>query len=171
MSVPVIYTLGTLLFGFGMLTWELADWYPGLKALTGKSKFKVIGQLLPFFLTWCVGALFTLCAGGIAGALKLGLLWGSQFIGDAVYVYGFGGQQIMAPMAANLVLTPGGLLVTILAFVVFLVRRKKGEAGSKWRGFASGGTLVLSAGVAKWVALPLASAANGAGFWFTGMVS
>jgi hypothetical protein len=170
-NVPVYYTLGSLLFGFSMLVWEVADWYPGIKALQGKKKLQYLGDLLPFLLTWAIGALFTLSMGGIAGALGKGLLWGSQVIGDAVYVYGFGGPQMLAPQSGNLVLTPGGLFVAILAFVIFLVRRKKGATGSKWRGFASGGTLALSAGVARWAAVPLASAANLAGVWVTAVVS
>lgn len=171
MSIPVYYTLGTLLFGFAMLVWEVADWYPGIKALTGKQKLRHLGALLPFVLTWCIGALFTLCAGGVAGVVGKWMLWGSQYIGDAVYVYGFGGPQMLAPRTANLVLTPGGLFMAILAFVVFFVRRKKGSTGSKWRGFVSGGTLALSAGVARWAAVPLASAANAAGIWLTAVVS
>ena len=171
MNVPVYYTLGTLLFGFGLLAMEVSYWYPGLDALRGKKKLQHLGNLLPFLLTWAVGALFTLCAGGVAGALGKGLLWGSQVIGDAVYVYGFGGPQMMAPTTGNLVLTPGGLFMAILAFAVFFARRHKGETGSKWRGFLSGGTLALSAGVARWAAVPLASAANIAGVWFTAVVS
>lgn len=165
------YTLGSLLFGFGMLVWEVAGWYPGIKALRGKRKLEHLGDLLPFLLTWCIGALFTLCTGGIAGVLGKGLLWGSQIIGDAVYVYGFGGPDMIAPRTANLVLTPGGLLMAIMSFIVFFVRRSAGETGSKWRGFLSGGTLVMSAGVARWAAVPLASAANAAGVWFTAVVS
>ena len=167
----VYYTLGTLLFGFALLAYEIADWYPGLKALQGKRKLRIIGQLLPFVLTWAIGALFTLCTGGLAGVLRNWGLWGAQTIGDLAYVYGFGGTQMLAPMTANLVLTPGGLFMAILAFVVFFARRSKGATGSKWRGFGSGATLALSAGVARWAAVPLATAANAAGVWFTALVS
>jgi hypothetical protein len=170
-SIPVWYTLGSLLFGFVMLVWEVAAWYPGVKALTGKKKVQHLGNLLPFLLTWCIGALFTLCTGGLAGVLGKGMLWGSQVIGDAVYEYGFGGPHMLAPQTANLVLTPGGLLMAILAFTAFVVRRKHGETGSKWRGFLSGGTLAMSAGIARWAAVPLASAANVSGVWFTALVT
>lgn len=170
-GIPVYYTLGTLLFGFILFAWEVADWYPGIKALRGKRKLQYLGDLLPFFLTWAIGALFTLCTGGIAGVLAKWQLWGAQIIGDAAYEYGFGGPRMAAPMTANLVLTPGGLFMAILAFVVFFVRRKKGATGSKWRGFLSGGTLALSAGIARWAAVPLATGANLAGVWFTAIVS
>lgn len=171
MNVPVYYTIGSLLFGFSMLVWEVADWYPGIKALTGKRKLQQLGDLLPFVLTWAIGALFTLCAGGVAGVLGKWMLWGAQVVGDLAYVYGFGGPQMLAPQSANLVLTPGGLLMAILTFIVFFVRRSKGATGSKWRGFLSGGTLALSAGIARWAAVPLATGANLAGVWFTAMVS
>lgn len=171
MSIGVYYTMGTLLFGLAMLVWEVADWYPGVKALTGKKKIHYIGQLLPFVLTWCVGALFTLCAGGLAGVVGKWMLWGGGALGDLTYVYGFGGPQMLAPRTQGLALEPGGLVIAILSFVVFLVRRRQGATGSKWRGFASGGTLALSAGVARWAAVPLASAANLAGVWFTAVVS
>lgn len=167
----VYYTMGTLLFGFTMLVWEIADWYPGIKALQGKRKLQIIGQLLPFVLTWAIGALFTLCAGGVAATVGKFMLWGAETLGDLTYVYGFGGPQMLAPRTVGLALDPGGLLIAILAFVVFVVRRKKGATGSKWRGFLSGGTLALSAGVARWAAVPLASAANLAGVWFTAVVS
>jgi len=170
-NAPVYYTIGTLLIGFSMLAWEIADWYPGIKALTGKRKLHYLGQLLPFVLTWAIGALFTLCVGGLAGVLGKWMIWGSTFVGDAVYQYGFGGPQMLAPQTANLVLTPGGLFMAILSFVVFYVRHDKGATGSKWRGFLSGGTLALSAGIARWAAVPLASAANLAGVWFTAVVS
>ncbi len=163
----VYYTLGTVLFGLVMLVWEVAGWYPGIKVLTGKKKLKALGDLLPFVLSWCTGALFVLCTGGIAGVLGKGILWGADWIGDTTYVWGFGGQHILAPRSNGLVLDPGGLIMAILVFVVFFARRGFGETSSKWRGFFSGTTLAMSAGVARWAAVPLASAMNVAGAWIT----
>lgn len=169
----VYYTLGTLLVGTAFLVWEIADWWPGIKPFRSEKKdwVKLVGPLLPFFLSWCVGALITLCVGGFAATVSEVVIWGTGWLGDAAYVWGVGGTRQSAPVSSDVALTSGGLFMTCLVIAVFLARRKKGEVASKRRGILSGMTMSLSAGVARFVAIPLASTVNLAGAWVTGVVS
>ena len=82
-----------------------------------------------------------------------------------------GAQTGTAPGSTSAPLTQGGLLMTALVLAGFLARRKRGATGSKWRGWCSGIGLALSAGVARYAAIPLASAVNLSGAWLTGVVS
>lgn len=169
----VYYTLGTLLVGTALLVWEISEWWPGVKPFKAEKKdwVKLVGPLLPFFLSWCVGALFTLCAGGFANTISDAVIWGAGWLGDAAYVWGVGGTRQNAPTSPDVALTSGGLFITCLVIAAFIARRKKGKVVNKRRGFLSGMTMALSAGVARWVAIPLASTVNLAGVWVTGVVS
>ena len=53
----------------------------------------------------------------------------------------------------------------------FLARRKSGATSSKWRGWGAGIGLGLSGGIARYAAVPLASAVNAAGVWLTAVVA
>jgi len=164
------FTVGTVLVGLAMIVWELAVWYPGRKALM-KKPVPWLGQLLPFAILWCTGALMAMCLGGLVGYATDWFIWGTGWLGDAALVWGVGGQRQAAPQSGvSQALTTGGLVMTLLLMTGVLARLGKGFSASKKRGLVSGITLSLSAGVAAFVAVPLASAANLSGIWLTAVV-
>lgn len=163
-------TLGSVLFGLAFLVWELFVWFPGIKPLQINAVAH-LGNLLPFVICWCVGALTVMVVGGLVGWIGDTALWGLNVFGDGLLVYGVGARSGTAPGSTSAPLTEGGLFMTVLVIVAFLARRKRGATGSKWRGWGSGIGLGLSAGVARYAAVPLASAVNATGVWLTGAVS
>ena len=163
-------TLGAVLAGVVLLGWELAVWFPSVKALQSNA-IGYLGDLLPFVLCWCVGALTVMVVGGFVGWIGDTALWGLNTFGDGLLVYGVGAQSGTAPGSTSAPLTEGGLFMTVVVIAVFLARRHRGATSSKWRGWGSGVGLGLSAGVARYAAIPLASAVNAAGVWLTGAVS
>jgi hypothetical protein len=163
-------TLGAVLVGMAFLVWELLVWFPGIKPLRA-NLLDHLGNLLPFLLCWCVGALTVMVVGGVVGWVGDTALWGIGAFGDGLLVYGVGAQAGTAPGSTSAPLTQGGLFVTVLVLVGFLARRRRGATGSKWRGWASGVGLGLSAGVARYAAVPLASAVNVSGAWLTGVMA
>ncbi|HEY9370787.1 hypothetical protein [Streptomyces sp.] len=163
-------TLGAVLVGVILLVVEVAIWYPGIKTLQANAVAQ-LGDLLPFLLCWCVGALTVMVVGGLVGWIGDTALWGLGAFGDGILIYGVGAQAGTAPGSTSAPLTEGGLFMTAVILAVYLARRKKGATGSKWRGWGSGVGLGLSAGVARYAAVPLASVVNGLGVWLTGAVS
>ena len=163
-------TIGAVLLGFAFLVWELFVWFPSIKTLQTNA-VAALGDLLPFVLCWCVGALTVMVVGGLVGWIGDTALWGLNTFGDGLLVYGVGAQTGTAPGSAAAPLTQGGLFMTALVLVAFLARRKRGATGSKWRGWGSGIGLALSAGVARYAAVPLASVVNISGAWLTGALS
>ena len=159
-------TLGAVLVGLALLAWELSTWFPGIKPLRANLVGQ-LGSLLPFVLSWCVGALTVMVIGGLVGWIGDTALWGMNTFGDGLLIYGVGAHSGTAPGSAAAPLAEGGLLVII----VFLARRNRGEKASKWRGWGSGIGLGLSGGVARYAAVPLASAVNAAGVWLTAAIS
>lgn len=166
----IIPTLGGVLIGLVLFAWELGDWYPGIKTLQTNA-IGAAGALLPFLICWCIGSLTVMVVGGLVGWVGDTALWGLNTFGDGLLVYGVGAQTGTAPGSTAAPLTQGGLVMTLIVLAVFLVRRKRGATGSKWRGWFSGIGLGLAAGVARYAAVPLASAVNVSGAWLTGMVS
>ncbi|MHC3392075.1 hypothetical protein ACLQ2E_21810 [Streptomyces lavendulocolor] len=163
-------TVGAVLIGMALLVWELLVWFPGVKALRGRA-VDHLGDLLPFVLCWCVGALTVMVVGGVVGWIGDTALWGIGAFGDGLLIYGVGAQAGTAPGSTSAPLTQGGLFVTVLVLVGFLARRKRGATSSKWRGWGAGVGLGLSAGVARYAAVPLASAVNASGAWITGVIA
>lgn len=163
-------TIGAVLIGLALLVWELFVWFPGLKTLQHNT-IGAAGDLLPFVLCWCVGALTVMVVGGLVGWVGDMALWGANTFGDGLLVYGVGAQTGTAPGSVAAPLTQGGLFMTALVLTGFLARRKRGATGSKWRGWGSGIGLGLAGGVARYAAVPLASAVNLSGAWLTGMIS
>lgn len=163
-------TLGAVLVGFALLVWELWTWFPSIKALQS-NLVGCLGDLLPFTLCWCVGALTVMVVGGLVGWIGDTALWGLNTFGDGLLVYGVGAQTGTAPGSAAAPLTQGGLFMTALVITGFLARRHRGAKASKWRGWGAGIGLGLSAGIARYAAVPLASAVNLSGAWLTGMIS
>lgn len=168
----IYFSYGSLFIGVAMLVWELFTWYPGYKRLTGKKALWVWGELLPFILQWCTGALMAMCTGGLIGWTTHWFIWGAGWLGDGAYVWGLGGTRANAAQSGvSHALTGGGLFMVGLLIIATLARLSQGYSGSKKRGLVSGILMSLSAGVAAVVAVPLASAANMAGFWLTAMPS
>jgi len=163
-------TLGAVLIGLALLAWELADWFPGIKPLQ-TDLVRQLGRLLPFLLSWCVGALTVMVVGGLIGWIGDTALWGLNTFGDGALIYGVGANSGTAPGSPAAPLAEGGLLVTLLLIIVFLARRKSGARSSKWRGWGAGIGLGLSGGIARYAAVPLASAVNAAGVWLTAAVA
>lgn len=163
-------TLGAVLVGLLFLVWEIAVWFPGIKTFRGNA-FGYLGDLFPFVLCWAIGALTVMVVGGIVGWAGDTALWGLNTFGDGLLVYGVGADTGTAPGSAAAPLTQGGLFMTVLVLGGFIARRKKGAKGSKLRGWLSGIGMGLSAGVARYAAVPLASAVNVAGVWLTGIVA
>lgn len=163
-------TLGALFIGVAALIWELAAWYPGYKALQARPMDHA-AALLPFLSYWAVGALAAMCVGGIVAMVTDFVIWGVGWLGDGALVWGVGGTRQTAPTSADIALTEGGLFIAALVLVAALVRRKKGAADSKGRGILSGVLMGTSAGIARVAAVPLASSANLAGVWITGLLS
>lgn len=163
-------TLGAVLIGFAFIVWEIGDWFPGVKALRGNAVAH-LGGLLPFLISWCVGALTVMVIGGLVGWAGDTALWGLNTFGDGLLVYGVGAQTGTAPGSAAAPLTQGGLFITALVIIGFLARRNRGAKASKWRGWGAGIGLGLSAGIARYAAIPLVSGVNLAGAWLTGIIT
>ena len=90
--------------------------------------------------------------------------------GDGALIFGVGAKTGTAPGSTSAPLTEGGLFITVIVIAVFLARRGKGATASKWRGWFSGIGLALTGSIARYAAVPLASVANLAGAWLTGMM-
>ena len=162
-------TLGAVLIGLILLAWEIAKWYPGIKALRADAVGH-LGNLLPFLLCWAIGALTVMVVGGLIGWAGDFALWGLGAFGDGLLVFGVGAKTGTAPGSTSAPLTEGGLFITVIVIAVFLARRGKGATASKWRGWFSGIGLALTGSIARYAAVPLASVANLAGAWLTGML-
>lgn len=164
-------TFGGVAFGLLFLVIELALWYPGVKALMGGKRLSLIGRLLPFVLSWCVGCLTVMVGSGLIGAGGDVVLWGMNVAGDGALIIGVGATPGSAPGTSGQPLTQGGLIMAFFLVVAFLIRMRTGYARSKALGLLSGVGMGLSAGVARYAAVPIASAANISGVWLTGMVT
>lgn len=162
-------TLGAVLVGLIFLCWEIAIWFPTVKALRA-DPVRHLGDLLPFLLCWGVGALTVMVVGGFVGFFGDIALWGMNTFGDGVLIFGVGAKTGTAPGSTSAPLTEGGLFMTVLVLAVFIARRGRGATGSKWRGWLSGVGLALTGSIARYAAVPLASAANLSGIWLTGML-
>jgi len=92
LTAPEGITYGTLIVGMLALAAELADWYPGRKALMS-APLKHLGGLGPFAFMWAVGALMAMCAGGLVGWLTGWFVWGAGWLGDGALIYGVGGER------------------------------------------------------------------------------
>lgn len=173
-------TLGCVTAGTITLLLTALHWWK--KGSSGKAKGdeggsgRRWGQLVPFVIAYCYGMLVVLSASSISvlGILARLGLWGGQGIGHAYLVWGIGGDDHHITRGAVPLLTPGGKAVlaiwTALQIAVQLWSKKRARLYTTL-GVASGFLMGLSAGVAGAAAIPLASAVNGAGQWYTGWVS
>ena len=109
-----------------------------------------------------------MCVGGAVGLLTDFVLWGAGWLGDGALVWGVGADRQQAPQGVAAPLTQGGLFVAGLLVVIGIALVRKGPT---MRGLFSGICMGLSAGVASFVAVPLASAVNVLGAWNTGLIT
>lgn len=160
-AVP--YTMGALLVGTLPLAHQGARWGFAHAKTFKKSPVKAAATAAPLVLSWSVGAMTAMIAGGLVGWAKDVVIWGAGWLGDAVLVWGVGSRRGAAPGGTEVPLTPGGLFMACLVLATYVGSRK----GNKWL-FLSGLLMALSAGVARFAAVPIASSVNLAGFWWTG---
>lgn len=157
-------TLGAVLFGILFIGIEVRKQWPGLKSLQSRP----VGfglDMLPFIRAWCIGALTVMVGSGLIGWMGHFALWGLGTVGNWALVIGVGAKGGTAPGTNSQPLNEGGLFMAFL-LVCWLWPRGR----SQWLGFLSGICLGLSAGVAHFAAVPLASGVNIAGAWLTGML-
>ena len=163
-------TRGGVVIGLMILGHFLVSWYPGLPALR-KKPLKQLAPLGPFILGWAYGALGILTVMGFIGWVFDAALWAANWLGDAALVLGVGAKAGVSARGAYLPLTDdgSGLVLVLTAVVVALV--KKGVVGSEVkRGVLCGCCLGTASGVAGALAVPLAQAANTAGFYLFGWI-
>lgn len=155
-------TVGAVMLGLLFLGMEVRNEWPGLKQVQSRPLGFAL-DMLPFLRAWCVGALTVMVASGLIGFFGDFALWGLNFFGDGALIVGVGAKGGTAPGSTSQPLSEGGLGVTLL-LVCWLFPRGR----SQWFGWLSGVGMGLSAGVAKFAAVPLASGVNIAGTWLTG---
>lgn len=166
-------TLGTIIAIGVIFRWFKKSGGGGKKSDDGGSRdWKA---LIPFFVALSFGILAVLAAGPISalGLITRLSLWGGDGIGYAYLVWGIGGDSPNVTRAAQVVLTDGGyaMLAIWAAVMVFqFLWSKKLPKLQTLLGILAGILLGLSQGVAGTAAVPLASAVNAAGSWYTGVM-
>ena len=154
-------TIGGVTIGVCVALYYLVGWWPGLKPLR-KDPVRQAGQLLPFLLAWCYGALALLGVGGLVGWIADTALWISNWLGDVALVWGVGGQAgTHSNGSSYLPLTQSGTgIVLILTVVMTALLKKSNRSRDLKLGMWCGVCLAMSAGVAGFAAVPLAQSAN-----------
>lgn len=174
---PVV-TLGCVTLGTIIIALTLQRWWQksgGKKGEDGGGGRKW-ASLVPFALALCYGILVVLASPSISvlGTIgKLGL-WGGNGIGYAYLVWGIGGDSPVVNRAVPVVLTDGGYCVLAIwtALVVgHHLWAKRMPRLHSLLGTTAGLLIGTSAGVAGIAAVPLASAVNLLGSWYTGMAA
>lgn len=172
-------TLGIVTCGTITLSVTLLRWW---KKSGGKGKTddggsgRRWGQLVPLAIAFCYGMLVVISSTSVSllGFLSRLGLWGGQAIGHAYLVWGIGGTDAHITRGQPDLLTPGGKAIlaiwTALQIAAHLWSKKQARLYGTL-GVVSGFCLGMSAGIAGAAAIPLASAVNAAGQWYTGWVS
>lgn len=168
MNTPL--TVGGLAVGLSVAVWYLLRWWHAEK---GKKTAKNWRELTPFASGIMLGILAASCAGGILGTVAGWVRSLSNTAGDKVVSGATGsGPQALAVAGAP-ALSPGGALLTVVAFVaLFALWKKIKDASRKPLAFGSvcGVTLGMSSGVAGSVALALLPLVNSAGSSVLGII-
>ena len=162
-------TLGGAAVGMAILAHHLGGWYPGWKTLR-KDWLGQVAALLPFVLAWCYGTALLMCAGGLVRLLTDLTVWGTSWTGDAILVWGVGGQwSDHVPERDVQYLTNGGhvIVVVLTGLVIGLYKRGKVDTGSLARGTFCGVLVGQTGGVLGVAAIPVASSLNVAGAWIS----
>lgn len=129
--------------------------------------------LVPFVLAHLYGllaALATVGAWSVLGAATWVTLWAANVAGYAGLVYGVGGTAPNVGRAHQLALTSGGYVIVFLLTAVLIALWKwapRVPNGKLAAGAFSGIAVALSGSVAGVAAVPLGSAVNLMGAWFT----
>ncbi|MEE4546760.1 hypothetical protein V2S66_32950 [Streptomyces sp. V4-01] len=164
-------TVGTIIIALVLQRW----WHKsgGKKGEDGAGGRK-LSTLVPFALALCYGILVILASPSISvlGTIgKLGL-WGGKGIGYAYLVWGIGGSSPDVARATPVVLSSGGYCVLGIWTALVIghhVWSKRMPRLYSLCGTTAGMLIGTSAGVAGIAAVPLASAVNFLGSWYTGM--
>ncbi|NEA67534.1 hypothetical protein [Streptomyces sp. SID12488] len=154
-------TFGGVTVGLCILGYQLANWYPGYRALR-KKPLPLLARLAPFLLGWIYGVLAILGVGGLIGWAADTALWISNWLGDAALVWGVGGTTGQSATGTDyLPLTRAGGGVLLILTIVMVAAVKKSAYGRDLKlGTWCGICLGTSAGIAGFAAVPLAQAAN-----------
>lgn len=150
-------TYGGLGIALLILTLNLWGWWTG-----GRDPRK----LGPFLGAYCMGSLFTLCAGGLLGWAAGMITGGTNTTGNKTVpgVTGTDGADIAPGIAGAL--TPGGALLVFLLTGVFVIALKSAAKQISWRmigGLICGVCLTYTAGAAGLLDSTLTPVVNMAG--------
>ncbi|MFG2747243.1 hypothetical protein ACGFY0_45330 [Streptomyces chartreusis] len=132
--------------------------------------------LIPFVFAFLYGMLAALSAYNSVsalGAVTWLAIWAGNLAGFAGLVWGVGGTDRNVTRAVPIVLESGGYVVLFLLTVVFvclLLWAKRIPKGKLLAGALAGALLALSGTIAGIAAIPLGSAVNAAGSFFTAYV-
>jgi hypothetical protein len=168
-------TLGTIIVVLVILRWHKKGGGGGGKKGDDGGGSRDWKALIPFFVGLCFGILAVLAAGPLSalGLITRAGLWGGSNIGTLYLVYGIGGKSPDVTRAAPVVLTEGGYAVFAIWTAVMIglfIWSKRLPKRQTLLGAFSGSLLGLSQGIAGMAAVPLASAVNLGGGWYTGLV-
>lgn len=175
LTQPLV-TLGCPTLGIVIVALTLQRWW--MKGGGGKKGDDGGGgrswqPLLFFVLSISYGMIAVLASPGWSGlgiVTRLGL-WSGNGLGYAYLVYGVGGQSPTVTRADPMVLTAGGYAVFALWTALIIGRHIWGKRLPRLQNIAgcvAGIFLGMAAGIAGVMAVPLASAVNLAGGWWTG---
>lgn len=159
----IVATLGGVTIGLYLLARHLIEWFPGLKNLQ-KKPLVYLGDLLPFVLAWCYGALAVLTSVGLIGWAFDTALWASNWLGDAALWLGVGESPGQAAGAKYRPLGVFGNCVMLLftLLVPTIVNHTKAGPAVK-RGVWCGLCLGTSSTIGGLVAIPLAQGVDWVG--------
>ncbi|MEU6342202.1 hypothetical protein ABZ883_14820 [Streptomyces sp. NPDC046977] len=165
-------TLGTIVLLLVHLRWWKKS--GGKKTDDGGGGRSVLA-LLPFWLSWCYGMIAVLASPGISvlGITTRAVLWSGNGLGYAYLVWGIGGDSPTATRAAPVVLTAGGYAVFAIWTAMVIGHHlwsKRIPRQMSLFGVLSGIFMGMAAGIAGVAAVPLASAINMGGAWYTGVM-
>jgi hypothetical protein len=155
-----VISLGGIAFGFAIIAGFATRWW-------FKEGHK-LAALLPFVFALLYGMIAALSAYNsisALGAITWLAIWAGNLAGHASLVWGVGGTDRNITRAVPIVLESGGYVILLLLTVVFvglLLWAKKIP-----RGKLTGALLALSGTIAGIAAIPLGSAVNAAGSFFT----
>ncbi|MFI6862631.1 hypothetical protein ACIBKZ_22510 [Streptomyces sp. NPDC050421] len=168
-------TLGTIIVILVVLRWHKKGGGGGGKKGddSGSRDWKA---LIPFFVALAFGILAVLAAGPASalGLITRFSLWGGDGVGYAYLVWGIGGTSPDVTRAAPVILTPGGYMIFAIWTAVMIglhLWSKRLPRLQSLAGILAGILLGLSQGIAGMAAVPLASAVNVAGSWYSGAVA
>lgn len=154
-------TFGGVTVGVCVLTYFVIEWWPGTKSLR-TDPIGHASRLAPFLTGGAYGTLTVLTVGGLIGWAADTALWITNWLGDAMLVWGVGGSSgVVSRGTAHVPLTQAGVAIVLILTVAVIALLKKSRYGRDIKlGIWTGLGLGTSAGVAGFVAVPLAQAAN-----------